>query len=80
MYCAWRIRQLTKDIASPRILEIGAGVGRLAEYTHRLGLTDYWIVDVPMTSLVQGHFLAARWARTGSSLTGSRTDRHATMP
>jgi hypothetical protein len=23
-----------------------------------MGLTDYWIVDIPMTSLVQGHFLA----------------------
>ncbi len=58
VYCAWRIRQLTAGIASPRILEVGAGVGRLAEYAHRSGLTDYWIVDVPMTSLVQGHFLA----------------------
>ena len=58
VYCAWRIRQLTEGLASPRILEVGAGVGRLAEYMHRLGLTDYWIVDVPMTSLVQGHFLA----------------------
>ena len=58
VYCAWRIRQLTEGRPSPRILEIGAGLGRLAEYAHRLGLTDYWIVDVPMTSLVQGHFLA----------------------
>jgi hypothetical protein len=58
LYCAWRIRQLTAGVSSPRILEVGAGIGRLAEYTHRMGLTDYWIVDVPMTSLVQGHFLA----------------------
>jgi hypothetical protein len=58
VYCAWRIRQLTAGLASPRILEIGAGVGRLAGYAHRSGLTDYWIVDVPITSLVQGHFLA----------------------
>jgi len=58
LYCAWRIRQLTAGLASPRILEIGAGLGRLAEYAYRSGLTNYWIVDVPMTSLVQGHFLS----------------------
>ena len=58
VYCAWRIRQLTRGIGRPRILEIGAGVGRLADYCYRLGLTDYWIVDIPLTSLVHGHFLA----------------------
>jgi hypothetical protein len=58
VYCAWRIRQLTRSVARPRILEIGAGVGRLADYCYRLGLTDYWIVDIPLTSLVHGHFLA----------------------
>ena len=58
LYCAWRIRQLTAGVAAPRILEIGAGLGRLAGYCHRMGLTDYWIVDVPTTSLAQGYFLA----------------------
>ena len=31
---------------------------RFADYCHRMGLTDYWIVDVPATSLAQGYFLA----------------------
>ena len=75
-YCAWRIRQLTAGLASPRILEIGAGVGRLAVYAHRLGITDYWIVDVPMTSLVQGHFLACALGEDGVVLDGE-PDGHA---
>ena len=43
--------------AHPRVLEIGAGLGRTAAYCFRAGITDYWIVDVPMTHLAQGHFL-----------------------
>lgn len=58
LYCAWRIKQLTAGRAAPRILEIGAGIGRLADYCHRMGFTDYWIVDLPITSLAQGYFLA----------------------
>ena len=70
LYAAWRIRQLTAGIAAPRILEIGAGIGRLADYCHRMGLTDYWIVDVPMTSLAQGHFLAHAWGEQRVVLDG----------
>jgi putative sugar O-methyltransferase len=58
LYGAWRVKQLTAGVAAPRVLEIGAGLGRLAAYCHRMGVTDYWIVDVPLTSLAHGHFLA----------------------
>jgi hypothetical protein len=79
LYCAWRVRQLTADMSAPRILEIGAGLGRLADYSHRMALTDYWIVDIPMTSLVQGHFRACalgedRIVLDGESSAHSRTD------
>jgi len=58
LYCAYRVRQLTQGITRPRVLEIGAGLGRLAHYAYLAGITDYWIVDLPLTSLSHGHFLA----------------------
>ena len=58
LYCAHRARQLTAGTTRPRVLEIGAGLGRLAHYAYLAGLTDYWIVDLPLTSMAHGHFLA----------------------
>jgi len=57
LYCAYRIRQLTAGIAAPRILEIGAGLGRVAHYSYLMGMRDYTLVDLPMTNLAHGHFL-----------------------
>lgn len=53
LYQAHRIRQLSKG----RILEIGAGTGRTAYYCHKMGLTDYTIVDLPFTGISAGYFL-----------------------
>ncbi len=39
-------------------LEIGAGLGRTAYYAHQLGITDYTIVDLPLTNVAQAYFLA----------------------
>lgn len=57
MYQAWRIKQLVKGMENPRILEIGAGLGRTAYYAHELGITDYTIVDIPLTATAQAYFL-----------------------
>lgn len=57
IYQAWRIKQLVKNIDNPRVLEIGAGLGRTAYYARQLGIIDYTIVDIPFTSLSSGHFL-----------------------
>ncbi|MBI5627068.1 MAG: putative sugar O-methyltransferase, partial [Nitrosomonadales bacterium] len=57
LYQAWRIKQLVKGIEHPRILEIGAGLGRTAYYAHELGIKDYTIVDIPMTATAQAYFL-----------------------
>jgi putative sugar O-methyltransferase len=58
LYQAWRIKQLLKNIKNPRVLEIGAGLGRTAYYAKTLGIDDYTIVDLPIVSMVSGHFLA----------------------
>lgn len=57
LYQAWRIKQLVKGIEHPRILEIGAGLGRTAYYAHELGIKDYTIVDIPLTATAQAYFL-----------------------
>ena len=80
VYDAYRIRQLTASIRAPRVLEIGAGLGRTAAYCYRAGITDYWIVDLPMTHLAQGHFLGHavgpdRLVLDGESGSHSRPDR-----
>ncbi len=57
LYQAWRIKQLVKDIPNPRILEIGAGLGRTAFYARWLGIKDYTIVDLPMAAISSSYFL-----------------------
>jgi hypothetical protein len=58
LYQAWRIKQLTAGIDNPRVMEIGAGLGRTAYYGHELGIKDYTIIDLPLTSVSQGYFLS----------------------
>lgn len=57
IYQAYRIKELVKDIPNPRVLEIGAGLGRTAYYARILGITDYTIVDIPMTIMCSGYFI-----------------------
>lgn len=57
LYQAWRIRQLTREIENPRILEIGGGLGRTAYYARQFGINDYTIIDIPFTGVSQGYFL-----------------------
>jgi hypothetical protein len=57
LYQAWRIKELVGDVASARVLEIGAGLGRNALYARALGITDYTIIDLPMTRAAQAYFL-----------------------
>ena len=57
LFQAWRVRQLVRNIRSPRILEIGAGSGRTAYYARKLGLNDYTIVDLPLTCVASANFL-----------------------
>ncbi len=58
IYQAWKIKQLVKDIPHPRILEIGAGLGRTAYYASQLfDIKDYTIMDLPFTALSSSYFL-----------------------
>jgi hypothetical protein len=57
LYQAWRIWGLVKHSATPRVLEIGAGLGRTAYYAMQMGVSRYTIIDIPLTNAAQGYFL-----------------------
>ena len=56
LYQAARIASLIKENAA-RIAEIGAGPGRTAYYATKFGITDYTIIDLPMSNVAQANFL-----------------------
>jgi hypothetical protein len=55
-YLAYRSRALLPGDRG-RVLEIGAGLGYAALYARQIGITDYTIVDLPLTSVAQAYFL-----------------------
>lgn len=55
-YIVHRMGQLLGD-GTRRVLEIGAGLGYTVVYAHRLGITDYTVVDLPMTNVAQAYFI-----------------------
>ena len=74
LYQAWRLRALSESLSSPRVLEIGAGLGRTAYYARELGITDYTIVDIPTSLLAQGYFLGRTLGEQGVWLHGEGRD------
>jgi hypothetical protein len=56
LYQAWRIKQLAEEYGG-RVLEVGGGLGRTAYYCYLMGITDYTIIDLPMTNVSQANFL-----------------------
>jgi hypothetical protein len=57
IYQAWRIRELTRGIPNPRVVEIGGGLGRTAFYAWQLGVKDYTVIDLPFTAVSQAYYL-----------------------
>lgn len=74
LYQAWRIKQIVKKIENPRVLEIGAGLGRTAQFCRQLGISDYTIVDFPMTQLASGYFLGRVFGKEHVVYSGEKND------
>jgi hypothetical protein len=74
LYQAWRISSLvsSKDSA---VVEIGAGSGRTAFYASQLGMTNYTIVDIPLTNVAQAKFLGRTLGEDGISLYGEPANK-----
>lgn len=52
------------------MLEIGAGLGRVAFFASKLGIKNYTIIDIPLTSLAQSYFLGTVLGDEAISLFG----------
>jgi len=57
LYQAYLIKKLLKDVPNPKVLEIGAGIGRTAYFARLFGIKDYTIIDIPMSAAASGYFL-----------------------
>jgi hypothetical protein len=57
IYQAWRIKELLHNSPTKKVIEIGGGLGRTAFYSSILGIKDYSIIDIPITSAAQAYFL-----------------------
>ena len=68
IYQSYRLTQLASEYGG-KIIEIGAGLGRNAYYANRFGLTDYTIIDIPLTNVAQAAFLALTLGEKAVSLT-----------
>jgi len=56
VYLAYR-SQMLLPASGGRVMEIGAGLGYSAWYARQIGIKDYTIVDLPLTSVAQAYFL-----------------------
>ncbi|MGO9389446.1 hypothetical protein [Rhodoblastus sp.] len=74
LYLAWRSTTFLTGIANPRILEIGAGLGRTAFYSSQFGIKDYSIIDIPMTLAAQAYFLGRTLGDNRITLCGEAGD------
>ena len=56
-----RLREIASEmnLPSPRICEIGGGMGGAAYYAARLGAAHYTLIDLPVMNALQGYFLPA---------------------
>ncbi|MFZ2035131.1 MAG: putative sugar O-methyltransferase [Candidatus Dormiibacterota bacterium] len=57
IFQAWRIAELVDQRPGARVLEIGAGLGRTAYYATQFGVSDYTIIDIPLSNVAQAAFL-----------------------
>jgi hypothetical protein len=57
LFQAHRIHELIHRNSNARIVEIGGGLGRTAFYAALFGLSNYTLIDLPMTAAAQAYFL-----------------------
>jgi hypothetical protein len=69
VYGAWKAKKLSAEFG-PNVVEIGAGLGRSAMFSYQLGMTDYTIIDIPLTAVSQAMFLGHALGEDNVTLTG----------
>jgi len=76
VYQGWRIAQLASGKPGFSVLEIGAGLGRTTYFASLFGVTNYTIVDVPLTNAAQGYFLGRTLGEHNVRLGGEEGDQN----
>jgi hypothetical protein len=78
LYAALRLKSVAENfqIRSPRICEIGGGLGGTALYAHRLGLDTYTIIDLPVIGVLQAYFLLRALPNVTIQLYGEPLNSH----
>jgi hypothetical protein len=56
-FTAALLRQIAADRHSHSVCEIGAGTGRAAYWSYRLGMRTRTLIDLPHVNVVQGYYL-----------------------
>lgn len=72
LYQAYLISEHLKGIENPKVLEIGAGLGRNAYYSRLFGIKDYTIIDIPISNMAQAYFLGTVLGEQCVSLLGEK--------
>lgn len=57
MYQAYKTVTVSRITGCKSVMEIGAGLGRSAYYSYMAGITNYGIIDIPLTCAAQAYFL-----------------------
>ncbi|MDI4231424.1 hypothetical protein OZ411_01170 [Bradyrhizobium sp. Arg237L] len=77
IYQAWRAVNLA---TTPRVLEIGPGLGRTAFYLKLFGVGDYVGIDIPLSNVAQAHFLGTTLGESTVRLHGEKRDGFQIVP
>ncbi len=77
LYQAWRLHQISNAGAQTRVLEIGAGLRKVAYYARKFGISDYTIIDTPLTNAAQPRVLGRQpFAKPLWPIVFCQDDRH----
>ena len=57
IFSAHLLQGALSNRVAPCVCEIGGGAGRVAYWSHRMGITAYTLIDLPHASAIQGYYL-----------------------
>ena len=69
-----RIAKILDKTKMPRVAEIGAGLGKVAYWSTRAGITDYTIFDIPYMGVMSGYCLLKSFPASAISFWGEAED------
>ena len=80
IFTAWSMGRILQPPEGTSICEIGAGTGRVAYWSQRLGFTSYTVVDIPLTNVIQGFYLLKALPEASITLYGEASKNQPGAP